>query len=210
MADQLLSQADIDALVSSLGRGDSAKPAAPAPAPAPKPAAPAPAPAPKPAAPAPAPAPKAAASAPAPAPKPAAKPAPAAAAPARPLSTAQVGGKTEVSAESVSSLNAKITDLTKQVNQMAASLQQMAALQQKVAELEMKLNNGGNQGADDKIEQLAGALKKISNNLKGTPGYGARWSFTCEDCNDQGHVAVKYRCTKCGHEKWYGWWPEKK
>ena len=83
-------------------------------------------------------------------------------------------------------------------------------MEKKVVGLEAKLESKReNQSAELQVLQLKEALKKITTNLKGTPGYGVRQSFNCEKCSDEGHVAVMYRCTKCGHERWYGWWPDK-
>jgi len=192
MADQLLSQADVDALVASLSKNDPPKPAAPAV----KPVAPAVSP-------------------------PVAKPAvaPIAARPSVPSTGMAVPAsrpvsapvKPEVNNDVINGLNSKIAELTRQLGNMGAALKRMELLEKKVSELEVKANkNGGAANNDQKIQQLTDEMKKIITNLKGTPGYGVRSTFTCEKCDDHGHVAVQFRCTKCGHERWYGWWPEKK
>lgn len=191
MADQLLSQADVDALVASLSKNDAPKPAAPAakpPTPAPVPVVAKPAAAPsRPSAPA-------SVSAASPAPRPASAPV-----------------KPEVNNDVISGLNSKIAELTRQLGFMGAAVKKIEMLEKKVSELEAK--TGKNSGAaitDQKVQQLTDEMKKIVTNLKGTPGYGVRNTFSCEKCDDHGHVAVQFRCTKCGHERWYGWWPEKK
>jgi hypothetical protein len=203
MADQLLSQADVDALIASLSKNDPPKPAAPAPVAAPKPA-----PAAKPAAVAPA-APKAAASATVPVNAP--KPAPAATAnrPAAPIPVSSPV-RNDASAGDINSLNAKISDLTRQVNSMSTAMKRLELMEKKMAEMEAKNAKSNPALTDQKIQQLTDELKKIIGNLKGTPGYGVKDNFTCEKCEDHGHVAVQFRCTSCGHERWYGWWPEKK
>jgi len=229
MADQLLSQADVDALIASLSKADPPKPAAPAAAPAATPpaakaAAPVtPAPAARTANPVtPAPATKPAAAAPKPSAfsTTASRPAPAnfgnmtvvsgakAAAPVTPASrpaasTAPVA--VETGSETISSLSAKVAELTKQLNYLGGALKKAEL---KVAELEAKTGKTGAAMTDLKIQQLTDEMKKIVTNLKGTPGYGARQTFPCEKCDDQGHVAVQYRCTNCGAERWYGWFPE--
>jgi hypothetical protein len=211
MADQLLSQADVDALVASLTQNEPAKPAAT------KPENPAAASAPKPA-------PAAAQATP-----PAARPAPAPAEPkpsALPIETISGGAPKKVAAppaipaaapapevksDVIEALNSKIEELTRQLSNMSQAVKRMDALEKKLAELE---NRGeGHQdsaGLVQKVQLLSDEMKKIVTNLKGTPGYGARATFSCDKCNDKGHVAVQYRCTNCGHERWYGWWPEKK
>jgi hypothetical protein len=215
MADQLLSQADVDALVASLSKNDTPK-AAPVAA---KPVTPAPVAAKPPTAPAPVVA----------APKPSAfsstasRPAPANfgnmtvvsnTKPGAPVNTASRSGSAPVSSEAgnetISALNTKVAELTKQLNNLGAALKRMEMLEKKVSEMEAKAAKNNPATADLKIQQLTDEMRKIVVNLKGTPGYGAKNTFTCEKCDDQGHVAVQYRCTKCGKERWYGWWPEKK
>ncbi len=258
MADQLLSQADVDALVASLNKSEPAKPAAkpaaaPFSAPAPKPAVAAPVPAP-------APAPKVIpiVAKPAPAPVQAAKAVPAQApavvrpAPAvlsttkpEPLNTnfktssfpasraneaaipkvmesarpetktpskqaARPEPKPEVSMEVVNGLNAKIAELTKQLNQIQGAIKGLDGIEKKLGALTVKVENNREPAQTaERVQKLNEELKKIAHNLKGTPGYGIKHSFDCEKCSDHGHVAVMFRCTKCGQERWYGWWPEK-
>lgn len=118
--------------------------------------------------------------------------------------------KPEVSADTLNALNAKVVNLTDQLAKMGPSLKRLEYLEKKVIDLEMKLEkNNKSQELLHRVNQLSEEYKKLSVNLKGTPGYGVRHSFTCEKCNDQGHVAQMFRCTSCGQEKWYGWWPNK-
>jgi uncharacterized phage infection (PIP) family protein YhgE len=118
--------------------------------------------------------------------------------------------KYEGSADAINTLKAKIASLTEQLTQMGNNIKRMEKIEKKVIDLEIKLEkNQQSQVLLPRVNQLSEELKKISANLKGTPGYGVRHSFTCEKCNDHGHVAEMFRCTKCGHERWYGWWPSK-
>lgn len=228
MADQLLSQADVDALVASLTKNEPVKSAAaPVSAPAPKPAAPSIATRPAPVAskPASSPAPTPASAKPAPAVLSSTKPAPintnfkATSFPASRASETAIPKvtpstrsepKPEASTEAVNGLNAKITELTKQLNQINNAVKRLDGLEKKISDLTAKVEN--NQEAArtaQKVQKLNTELQKIALNLKGTPGYGIKNSFNCEKCSDHGHVAVMFRCTGCGHERWYGWWPEK-
>jgi hypothetical protein len=130
--------------------------------------------------------------------------------PARTAPPARQEHKVEASADMLNSMNVKIADLTKQLAQMGSVFKRIELLEKKAMELEGKVGNSQSPAVAQKVEELGEAIKKISTNLKGTPGYGVRHTFNCEKCSDKGHVAVMYRCTKCGHERWYGWWPEKK
>jgi hypothetical protein len=219
MADQLLSQADVDALVSSLTRSEPAKPVTPAPQAAAKAtstgATPKPASVPVTRAQTPASMPVTAAKAAQPGggmPVGAAKPAQSGGSPAaRPVQPARQENRAEVSAETVNAMNAKIAELSKQLAQMGAAMKRIELLERKAAELENKVaRNSETPATTQRVQELSEAVKKISNNLKGTPGYGVKNTFTCEKCSDHGHVAVMYKCTSCGRERWYGWWPEKK
>ena len=49
----------------------------------------------------------------------------------------------------------------------------------------------------------------ILSGLEGTPDYNIRNNFTCESCGVHGSVAIPIKCTRCGGEGWWGWWPEK-
>jgi hypothetical protein len=129
---------------------------------------------------------------------------------AKSISPVRQEQKSEVSMEALNSLNAKVSSLTDQIMKMGNSLKRLENIEKRVMELEKKLeNNKQSQELLHRVNQLSEEYKKVSNNLKGTPGYGVRHSFTCEKCEDQGHVAQMFRCTSCGHERWYGWWPNK-
>jgi hypothetical protein len=118
--------------------------------------------------------------------------------------------KPDMSADTINSLSLKIADLTKQLGQVNAAIKRLEILERKINDMDIKISrNAESPITTRKIQILGEELHKISTKLKGTPGYGVRNNFTCEECSDEGHVAIQYRCTKCGHERWYGWWPEK-
>lgn len=39
------------------------------------------------------------------------------------------------------------------------------------------------------------AIQDIGHHLTGTPGYGARHTFTCPSCNASGFIAIGITCT---------------
>lgn len=53
-------------------------------------------------------------------------------------------------------------------------------------------------------------VRGIMSGLEGTPDYNARRSFACESCGHSSFVAIPMRCTRCGSEGWWGWWPKEK
>ena len=63
------------------------------------------------------------------------------------------------------------------------------------------------QELSDRLQSIAGKIERIEENLQATPGYGAKNSFTCVSCSTEGMVAMPARCTQCGHQTWWGWYP---
>jgi hypothetical protein len=61
---------------------------------------------------------------------------------------------------------------------------------------------------DSKVQQLESRVEDIETCLDGTPALGLKNRFKC-DCGASGLVALHIRCTKCGRETHWGWWPER-
>jgi len=53
------------------------------------------------------------------------------------------------------------------------------------------------------------AVHEAETELLGNPLSGVKHEMICNGCGSEGHVAVRIKCTKCGREMWWGWWPEK-
>ena len=58
------------------------------------------------------------------------------------------------------------------------------------------------------LASLTGGMQTVSQHLEGTPGYGAKQTFVCTNCQNQGKVAVAATCTHCGTQTWWGWFPQ--
>ena len=56
---------------------------------------------------------------------------------------------------------------------------------------------------------LENRMDDIEDKASDDPLWGARYQITCENCGTKGWVAVKIKCTKCGHETYFGWQPKK-
>lgn len=52
-------------------------------------------------------------------------------------------------------------------------------------------------------------LKEITRCVQKTLGYNISKTFKCRSCAGIGMVAIRVKCTKCGKESWWGWWPVK-
>jgi len=50
-------------------------------------------------------------------------------------------------------------------------------------------------------------IEAMEEHLEGTPALGLRKWFKC-DCGTTGFVAIRVKCTKCGKEDWWGWFPK--
>ncbi|MEE8352958.1 MAG: hypothetical protein V3S10_00745 [Dehalococcoidales bacterium] len=95
--------------------------------------------------------------------------------------------------------------------------QQMARLEASVAQLGK--DSGGDataavrqmsqrlDGITRHLKKMDGRVDTISKSLEATPDYAARKDFTCSSCGSHGFLAVPLKCTGCGREGWWGWWP---
>jgi hypothetical protein len=221
MADRLLSQADVDELVSSLSRHEPARPAAPRPpenkqpAAAP-PAAPHPVENVRPPVPRPVEIVKPAAAVPPVTRAPGAPAANPISIPAAPIPKPWMANRPNPAPapvrapEPAADVEARLAEMSRQLSQLNATMLRLELLEKKVSGLEARpAQSPAGSASTQQIQQLSEKLKKILINLKDTPGYAIRSHFDCDQCHDQGHVAVMFRCTNCGHERWYGWWPDK-
>jgi len=57
------------------------------------------------------------------------------------------------------------------------------------------------------LEAISAKIEDIEYRLQGTPALGLKHRFKC-DCGASGLVAVRFQCTKCGSESWWGWFPK--
>ena len=58
------------------------------------------------------------------------------------------------------------------------------------------------------VRDLTQQLALMQGQFKHSFGASARQRLTCGACHTQGQVAVRVRCTSCGEEHWWGWWPK--
>jgi DNA-directed RNA polymerase subunit RPC12/RpoP len=86
-----------------------------------------------------------------------------------------------------------------QLEAAVAGLQQSSACGPGAGEYQALLNQ---------VRKLTAQVESLTKAAQATPGFGARNSFKCASCGAQGMVATVYRCTKCGKDKWLGFWPK--
>ena len=153
---------------------------------------------------------------PAPAVAPAAKPAPAAAqAPAaKPAAaTASKPSSQEVlTVELIENLETTLADLVKRLSTMENAMERLDRLEKQIAE-----KSGASPAVPaeeltemkSEVQDLSERMDEISGNLKYSLGYGVGRIFQCKHCESKQLVALHVKCTDCGEETWLGWWPKR-
>ncbi len=63
------------------------------------------------------------------------------------------------------------------------------------------------QGILAQLQQLSATVEGMMAGMQATVGYNAHQTFVCSSCQSQGNVAAKLNCTCCGAENQWGWWP---
>lgn len=103
----------------------------------------------------------------------------------------------------------------------------VAGLAQRMAKVEMTVRGRGQeegkspeasiicQQLSQRLEAMGRDLRKVNNRVTGitrgvadAPENGIHNGFVCQSCNAHGLVAIPIRCTVCGEESWWGWWPK--
>ena len=50
-------------------------------------------------------------------------------------------------------------------------------------------------------------VDEIADAVSSTPLHGLRSRYECRECHAKGLVAVSIKCTSCGDNSYWGWWP---
>ncbi len=117
----------------------------------------------------------------------------------------------EVPPKSVSSFDARVLDLEQRLSRMETVAGRLEHLEKKVtgAQTAGQVSPQQLQAVVKRVQELSEEVRSISTKLQGTLGYDAYHIFECDRCSSHGAVATVFKCTKCGHESWRGWWPKK-
>ena len=110
-----------------------------------------------------------------------------------------------------------VPDTTQEIiNRMAERLETLGAAMERITQLERALTetNAAFRQIHQDFQAMAGQVQLVSSrvegildNLKATLGYRAQKTFTCPSCSSHGEVAAQIKCTHCGQQNWWGWWP---
>ena len=110
------------------------------------------------------------------------------------------------STELMSSSNAKLVERLSRVETKVQKLEQYERVKSGIGTAPVSSQQF--QELVKYVQKLSEEVKSISVKLQGTPGYDIYHSFKCDRCGTQEQVATAFKCTNCGHESWRGWWPK--
>ena len=109
-------------------------------------------------------------------------------------------------------IQATLADLAQRMTEVETSISRLGQKERGMSDVSIPV-----QRLSQRLEAVARDLQKVNGQvggvlrgLQGTPGYGIRNHFTCESCGSHGLMAIPMRCSKCGSEGWWGWWPKEK
>ena len=102
------------------------------------------------------------------------------------------------------------------LNRMSERLETLGAAMERIAQLErgltetnsaVRLIHQNMQTMTGQVQVVSSRVKGILSNLKATLGYRAKNTYVCVSCRSKGKVAARVKCTHCGQENLWGWWP---
>lgn len=103
-----------------------------------------------------------------------------------------------------------VTELSRQVAELGSIKQRLELLEEKTEQLTRTLSQSPNnmQPLNKQISEIQIQLKEVTQNL--SKKHELKDEFQCAHCKSKSTVAFYTKCTSCGNEKWFGWWPSKK
>jgi hypothetical protein len=129
-----------------------------------------------------------------------------------PASTDKPAGEStsnkSISSSEVAGLQNNLADLFKRVNKLNEANQRLVVLEEKVEHLAkmMRLQSDHMQPLEQRITEISTRFREYSHFQKIRPEL--RDDFQCDECQSKANMAFLVKCTTCGKEEWFGWWPE--
>ena len=108
-------------------------------------------------------------------------------------------------------LETLVLELKQRMESVESLGQRIGALEKSVADIGAAAQ-AFRQSTQALVQHLAAQnarLQGLADNAQATPGHGLRKLFTCAHCASKEAVASRIKCTSCGAESWWGWWPKK-
>jgi uncharacterized coiled-coil protein SlyX len=121
------------------------------------------------------------------------------------IPSANTGHSSEIIA-----LQKTVADLTRQVSKLANTAQRIDLLEERTSQLAQLIQHQAHNvpPAEEQIAEIQAQLRDLSRHLNERPEL--REVFECRHCKSKGTVAFLTKCTACGRERWFGWWPRQK
>lgn len=105
-----------------------------------------------------------------------------------------------------------VAEIVARLDKLEETVRRLEQLEARVERLSAFSGRGGQNTLpvqDDIIQDLKTRIAELEGNLKAIPLYGLRKTFKCDSCGAGSYVAALIKCTTCGKERWWGWWPKK-
>lgn len=111
----------------------------------------------------------------------------------------------ECDSEAIATLTAQNTKLQERITKLEVKIQKLEQMEKIRSGIVAHVTPQDVQGLNEKVEQLTTMLNGMNLKLQSTLGYDIFHLFTCEKCGAKENVSSIYKCTSCGHETWLGW-----
>ena len=105
----------------------------------------------------------------------------------------------------VSNLQNMVADLARQVAKMTNAMQRLEKAEEKVTEIYslLKLDPDATETLGGKLEGIHARVEELAQHYSDYQN-----EFQCAHCHSSQMMALHVKCTSCGEEAWMGWWPE--
>lgn len=117
----------------------------------------------------------------------------------------ETGEPETVSTSLIDSLTTQNNRLQERINRLEAKVQKLEQLEKVRTGFVSHVNPQQVAELEKKVAQLTEIVQKTTYKLQGTLGYDIYHQFTCEKCGTKEQVSTVYKCTHCGHQTWLGW-----
>jgi hypothetical protein len=87
-------------------------------------------------------------------------------------------------------------------------MRRLARLESAIAEARRDAAGRGAQTIDGLAADVAHLAQQVEYLLQRPWAYRLRETFTCRSCAATQYVAERIKCTQCGEETWWGWFPK--
>jgi hypothetical protein len=113
-------------------------------------------------------------------------------------------------AEQTKDLNKQVMELTIKVNKSKALNKHLAQLEVKISELTevVKSSPEAITVLDNRLEEIYTMLGNMRREKHKNDEERIHDQFLCVNCHSEKLVAIHVKCTSCGMENWMGWFPD--